>query len=259
MSAPGAKPVIRVSGLVRWRVLWRSLFIQAGFNAQGLQSLGFLYALSPALRRLYPTPDAQAAAVRRHLEAFNTHPYVASAIVGGALALEEKVAAGEAPPEKVNAFKTALMGPLAALGDSFFWHSLRPAVGALSAALVPLLSAWAAVFFLVAYNLVHLTFRARFFLIGYRDTERLVETLARARLNWWSQVLRGVAAFCAGGLAAWLAVAFGELQPGALGAPLALGCLLAGLGGYELVKRRVSPYAVLYAVALLALGAGATL
>jgi mannose PTS system EIID component len=251
--------VKRVSGLTLWRVLWRSLFIQAGYNAQLLQSLGFVYALSPALRRLYPTPEAQGAAVRRHLVPFNTHPYVAAAIVGGALALEEKVAAGEAPPEKVTAYKSALMGPLAALGDSFFWHSLRPAVGAVSAALVPMVSAWAALIFLVVYNTVHLTFRARFFLMGYGQGEKLVESLARAHLPRWSQLLRSLAAFCSGGLAAWLAVAFGTNQAGALGAPLAAGCLLAGLAAYELVKRRVSPYAVLYAVALLAFGAGATL
>jgi mannose PTS system EIID component len=251
--------VTQVSGLTRWRVLWRSLFIQAGYNAQGLQSLGFLYALSPALRRLYPTPEAQAVAVRRHLDPFNTHPYVAAAIVGGALALEEKIAAGEAAPAQVTAYKSALMGPLAALGDAFFWHSLRPAVGAFAAALVPLLSAWAALLFLAVYNTVHLTFRARFFLLGYREGEKLVEALSRAHLPKWSVRLRNLAALCAGGLAAWLAVMFGEHQGGGWGAALTLVCLGAGLGTYQLVKRRVSPYVVLYAVALLALGAGATL
>lgn len=249
----------RVSGMTRWRVLWRSLFIQAGFNAQGLQSLGFLYALSPALRRLYPTPEAQAVAVRRHLDPFNTHPYVAAAIVGGALALEEKIAAGEASAAQVTAYKSALMGPLAALGDSFFWHSLRPAVGAFAAALVPLLSGWSALLFLVVYNTVHLTFRARFFLLGYREGEKLVEALGRARLPRWSVWLRNLAAFCAGGLAAWLAVMFGENLSSTWGAVLTAVCLGAGVGTYELVKRRVSPYIVLYAVALLALGAGATL
>jgi mannose PTS system EIID component len=251
--------VTRVSGMTRWRVLWRSLFIQAGFNAQGLQSLGFLYALSPALRRLYPTPEAQSVAVRRHLDPFNTHPYVAAAIVGGALALEEKIAAGEAAPAQVTAYKTALMGPLAALGDAFFWHSLRPAVGAFAAALVPLLSGWAALLFLVVYNTVHLTFRARFFQLGYREGEGLVAALGRAHLPRWSVWLRSLAAFCAGGLAAWLAVMFGENQAGTWGAVLTAVCLAAGFGTYELVKRRVSPYLVLYAVALLALGAGATL
>lgn len=243
----------------RWRVLGRSLFIQAGFNSQGLQSLGFLFALMPALRELYPGQDEQRVAVRRHLETFNTHPYVAAAIVGGTLALEERVAAGEELPEKVTAFKTSLMGPLAALGDAFFWHALRPAVGAVAAAYAPLAGAWAALFFLLAYNTVHFSFRARLFLLGYREGAGLVQSLARAHLPAWTQRLRSVAAACAGGLAAWLALELGAGQPGALGPAVAVGCLAAGTAAYELVKRRVSPYAVLYAVALLALGAGARL
>lgn len=34
---------------VRARVLFRSLFIQASFNPEGMQNLGLLYALYPAL------------------------------------------------------------------------------------------------------------------------------------------------------------------------------------------------------------------
>lgn len=248
-----------VSALTRWRVLWRSLFIQAGYNAQGLQSLGFLYALSPALRRLYPEPEAQAASVRRHLEAFNTHPYVSAAIIGGVLALEEKVAAGTESPAKVTAYKSALMGPLAALGDGFFWHSLRPGLGALAAAMAPWCSAWASVFFLIAYNAVHFTFRARFFLLGYSRGDGLLDALAKVRLPYWGSLLRGLAAFCSGGLAAWLSVRFGGNVPGELRLVFTVGCVLAGIAAYELVKRRVSPYPVLYAAAFLALGAGAFL
>ena len=41
-----------LSAWTQWRVLSRSLFIQAGFNAEGMQSLGVLYALFPALKAL---------------------------------------------------------------------------------------------------------------------------------------------------------------------------------------------------------------
>ena len=239
--------------LVLWRVLWRSLFIQAGFNPTSLQSLGFLYALLPALRRLYPDPQAQAQAAKRHLSAFNTHPYASAAIVGGALALEERVARGELPPERVEAFKSSLMGPLAALADGFFWHSLRPAVGAVAAALVPIWSVWAAVFFLLAYNAVHLTFRATAFLLGYRLGDGLVEALSRAHLPVWGDRLRAVAAMCAGGLSAWLSVAFGEQEGGPWALPLTVGCLALGFGAFVATTKRVSPYVVLYAAALLAL------
>ena len=52
-----------LSRWTRWRVLSRSLFIQAGFNAEGLQSLGMLFALYPALAELYPEPGRQQEAV----------------------------------------------------------------------------------------------------------------------------------------------------------------------------------------------------
>lgn len=47
------------------RIAWRSLFIQAGFSPDAMQTLGLLYALAPAWPHLYPTPEAQAAAARQ--------------------------------------------------------------------------------------------------------------------------------------------------------------------------------------------------
>ena len=48
------------------------------------------------------------------------------------------------------------------------------------AALVPVLHAWAALLFLVLYNGVHLTLRARFYWMGLALGDRLVEAVARA-------------------------------------------------------------------------------
>lgn len=251
-----------MSVLSRWvllQVYLRSLLLQASWNPQGMQNLGLAYALFPALRRLYPDPERQTEAVRRHLAFFNTHPYVAAAIVGGVLFHEAKIARGEESADRVVAFKAALMGPLAALGDGFFWLSLKPAVGALSAAMVPLLHAWAAVVFLVLYNLVHLTFRARLFMLGLTLGDRLVEAVAHANLPVRGARLRVVAAASAGGLAAWLALTFGALQGGLWGPVLAAGCLGMGVLSYVLVGRRVSNYALLYLAAALAVLAGAFL
>jgi PTS system mannose-specific IID component len=241
------------------RVFLRSLFLQASWNPKGMQNLGFVYALYPALKRLYPEPDAQEAAVRRHLTFFNTHPYVAAAIVGGVLHHEQRIAGGEESPDKVVTFKAALMGPLAALGDGFFWLSLKPAVGALCVAMVPWLDAWAAVAFLLPYNAVHLFLRGRLYWLGLTLGDRLVEAVARTNLPTRGARLRAVAATCAGGLAAWLAVSFGA-QTGGVRAPLlAVGCLGLGVVSYGLVARNVPNYVVLYLAAGLACAAGAFL
>lgn len=241
------------------RVFLRSLFLQASWNPQGMQNLGLAYALYPALERLYPEQRALETAVRRHLVFFNTHPYVAAAIVGGVLYHEQRIARGEEPSDKVVAFKAALMGPLAALGDGFFWLSLRPATGAVCAALVPVLEAWAAVLFLVLYNFVHLTLRARLYWLGLSLGDRLVEAVARANLPTRGAKLRSVAAACAGGLAAWLAVSFGANAGGRSAPLLSAGCLALGVASYILVARQVPNYVVLYLAAGLACAAGAFL
>ena len=249
-----------LSTLTRWRVLSRSLFIQAGFNAEGMQSLGILYALYPALQELYPDSLQLQQAARRHLTPFNTHPYVAAAIIGGILFHERRIVDGEELPEQVNLFKSALMGPLAAMGDGFFWLSLRPACGAFAVATVPWLGAWSALLFLVLYNLVHLTARGYLFFVGLEHGEAMLVKLAAMQLPRWSERLRRVSAGCAGGLAAFLALRYGA-QQGGWGAPLlAGGCLVfGGLAWVAVAKARVSPYLVLYAAALFSGALGALL
>jgi len=241
------------------RVFMRSLFLQASWNPKGMQNLGLAYAVFPALERLYASGTAREEAVRRHLVFFNTHPYVAAAIVGGVVFHEERIARGEETPDKVVAFKAALMGPLAALGDGFFWLSLKPAAGAVGAALVPLLGLWAVPVFLVFYNLVHMLLRVRLYWLGLTLGDRLVEAVARANLPARGARLRTVAALCAGGLAAWLAVSFGANAGGAHAPLLAAGCLALGVASYVLVSRRVPNYVVLYLAAILAGAAGAFL
>jgi PTS system mannose-specific IID component len=241
------------------RVFLRSLLLQASWNPQGMQNLGLAYALFPALKELYRDPNELMEAVRRHLSFFNTHPYVAAAILGGVLHHEQKIAHREETPDRVLAFKAALMGPLAALGDGFFWLSLKPAVGAFCAALVPFLHAWAALLFLVLYNAVHFTFRWRMYRIGLAMGDRLVEAVGKANLPRWGVRLRAVAAASAGAVAAWLAIVFGQNEEASWAPILAGGCLVVGALGYWLVAKRISKYAVLYLAAALAVAAGAFL
>ncbi len=233
-----------------WRIFWRSLFIQAGFNPQSMQALGLVYALAPGLRRLYPDDVKRQAATLRHLAVFNTHPYVAAAFIGGILFHETRIARGEAPPEEVERFKQTLMGPLAALGDGFFWLSLRPAVGALACALSPALGAWSALLFVVLFNVVHLTARAWLLLLGYRRGNDLLLTLQRVNIRKWGLRLRAIGAFCAGlfGMAACLK--FGMLSQHLSFSVLPVG-LVALLS--PALERRLNPYLALYAIAALAM------
>jgi len=252
----GATPLSRVT---LWRVFFRSLFLQASWNPQGMQNLGLAYAVYPALKKLYPAPAALVASVSRHLTFFNTHPYVAAAIVGGVVHHETRIAQGQEPPSSVEGFKAALMGPLAAVGDGFFWLSLRPAAGATAAALVPVLHAWSAVLFLVLYNVVHLTLRAKLFRMGLARGDALVEALGKQNLPARGAALRTMAAASAGGLAAWLAVDLGRREGGKWAPYLAAGCLCLGVLSYLAVRKQLGGYVTLYLAALLAVVAGMVL
>lgn len=88
-----------------------------------MQALGFCFSMVPAIRRLYPeNNEARKQAIRRHLEFFNTQPFVAAPILGVTLALEEQRANGaEIDDGAINGIKVGLMGPLAGVGDPIFW------------------------------------------------------------------------------------------------------------------------------------------
>jgi len=182
----------RVSTPTLARVFLRSFFLQASWNPRGMQNLGFADAISPALRELYPDPAACAKAVLRHLEFFNCHPYMASAILGGAVRLEERVASGEASPETVSSFKR----------DGFFWLALRPAAALVAAASEPFLGLGCVFVFLLLYNAAHLPARIWLFATGYSRAEGVVDAVARAHMSSGTPLLKACAAAMAGALAA---------------------------------------------------------
>lgn len=192
-------------GLVVWRVFWRSLWIQSSWHPEGMQNLGLSYALYPALKTLFPDEKKRKEALLRHLAFFNTQPYVAAALLGGIIHLETQVALGDLPPQRVVAFKQALMGPLAALGDGFFWLSLRPFAAACAAFSVPFIGPWAAVLFIVLYNVPHVWLRIRLFQLGLKFGEGLVEQISKWKLpRRGTQLRMGVAGFLGGSLLWWV-------------------------------------------------------
>ncbi len=72
---------IQLSKSDRQKVWWRSQFLQGSWNYERMQNLGWAYSLIPAIKKLYTTKEDQAAALERHLEFFNTHPYIAASSI----------------------------------------------------------------------------------------------------------------------------------------------------------------------------------
>jgi len=134
-----------------------------------------------ALRWLHRGGDP-GPALRRHLGYFNTHPYMASPVLGTMLALEERIGRGEETALGVQEFKSMVMAPYAAMGDALFWGGIRPLAAVIALFLAAKGSLWAPVVFLAIFNLPHLWFRVFGLIRGYRLELDVVEGIRKYHL-----------------------------------------------------------------------------
>jgi mannose/fructose/N-acetylgalactosamine-specific phosphotransferase system component IID len=225
--------------LVFWRSVWRTFFVQAAWNFDRMQNVGFLYALLPFLRRTWKG-EALSGAIARHIQFFNTHPYFAPLILGAVARLEDDRAAKRTEnDDHVNALKLGLMGSLGAIGDSLFWAALRPLAAWIAVAVAILGYPWhGIVFFLILYNLPHMAIRVVGAATGYAAGIDVVAQLKRINFADLAQRLKGgvvVAAFATLPLLAWRVAPEADLRAAAV--LLAVGVFVLirkGVGGTRL-------------------------
>ncbi len=94
-----------------------------------LQALAFCNAIATPLRRLYPDDEDYSAALQRHLQFYNSEGTFGLIIHGVTLSMEEEKAKGaELPEEVITGIKTGLMGPIAGIGDTIIWGTVKPII-----------------------------------------------------------------------------------------------------------------------------------
>ena len=170
---------IQLSKSDRQKVWWRSTFLQGSWNYERMQNLGWAYALIPAIKKLYTSKEDRAAALERHLEFFNTHPYVAAPIIGVTLALEEEKANGaEIDNTAIQGVKIGMMGPLAGIGDPVFWFTVRPILGALGASLAMAGNVIGPILFFVLWNLIRMAFLWYTQELGYKAGSEITKDMS---------------------------------------------------------------------------------
>ena len=163
----------------RISVWLRSTFLQGSWNYERMQNGGWAFAMIPAIKRLYKTKEERSAALKRHLEFFNTHPYVASPILGVTLALEEERSNGtEVDDITIQGVKVGMMGPLAGIGDPVFWFTVRPILGALGASLAINGNILGPIIFFVAWNLIRMAFTWYTQEFGYKVGSSITDDLS---------------------------------------------------------------------------------
>ncbi|KAA9301284.1 MULTISPECIES: PTS system mannose/fructose/sorbose family transporter subunit IID [Aerococcus] len=201
---------VKLSKRDRISVWLRSTYLQGSWNYERMQNGGWVFSMIPAIRKLYKTKDDQAKALQRHLEFFNTHPYVASPILGVTLALEEERANG-APVDDVaiQGVKVGMMGPLAGIGDPVFWFTVKPIVGALAASLAMGGNILGPIIYFVAWNVIRLGFMWYTQEFGYKAGSRITEDLSGGLLQDITKGASILGMFILGSLVnRWVAISF---------------------------------------------------
>ena len=166
------------------KTFWRTFPLQACFCYERMQNVGFAYQMVPALKKLYPDKEEASKALKRHFAIFNTTPCVVPFITGASIAMEEKFKKArengeECDEESINAVKTALMGPLAGIGDSFFWGTLRIIAAGIGASLAAQGSILGAVLFFLMYNIPQLFVRYQGLKLGYKSGVSFLENMSQ--------------------------------------------------------------------------------
>ena len=163
----------------------RSNLLQGSWNFERMQALGYAFGIVPAIRRLYPEGSQERKdAIKRHLEFYNTHPFMTAPILGVNLAMEEERANG-APIDDaaINGVKVGLMGPLAGVGDPIFWGTLRPICAILGIGFAQNGSWLGPILFFVLFNAVRLFVRYWGIQYGYKKGLEIVSDMGGGALQ----------------------------------------------------------------------------
>ncbi|KAB2493443.1 mannose/fructose/sorbose PTS transporter subunit IID [Priestia endophytica] len=162
----------------------RSNFLLGSFNFERVQAMGYCYVMIPAIKRLYGPGAQRNQALKRHLEWFNTHPWISAPIFGVTAAMEEEMANKKDLDEKaISGMKIGLMGPLAGVGDPIFWGTLRPVLAALGASLALGGNIAGPLLFFVLINVIRLSLKYYGLKYGYIKGTEILKDLVGNRIQ----------------------------------------------------------------------------
>jgi PTS system mannose-specific IID component len=139
------------------------------YNYERLQALGNANSIQPIIKRLYE-PSQYAQEISKYMEFFNTEPsFMGTVIHGIVAAMEEKRANGEAiSAEDIGAVRTALMGPLAGIGDVVSQSIVYPVLAGVCIQLALAGNFFGPILFEVAYKVIMLVLGYNMYMLGYK-------------------------------------------------------------------------------------------
>ncbi|MGO3018359.1 MAG: PTS system mannose/fructose/sorbose family transporter subunit IID [Anaerococcus sp.] len=201
---------ITLSKKDRRSVCNRHQFLQGSWNYERMQNGGWCFAMIPAIKKLYPEKEDRIAALKRHMEFYNTHPYVSSPVMGVTLAMEEERANGAPIEDKaIQGVKVGMMGPLAGVGDPVFWFTARPILGALGASMALSGNIVGPLLFFIVWNLMRYFFEWKTQEFGYSVGNEITKDLSGGLLGRVTLIASILGMFIIGALVQrWVSINF---------------------------------------------------
>ena len=201
---------IKLTKADRFKMFLRSYFLLSSFNYERMQNGGVAYTLIPAIKKLYSSKADRAAALKRHLEFFNTHPFMANPIFGVTLALEEERANGaNVDDAAISGVKIGMMGPLAGAGDPLFWFTLRPIMLSLGASLAVSGNVAGPFVFFILWNIMAAAVKWYTQEFGYRAGTAITDDLSGGLLQTVTRGASMMGMFVIGSLIQrWVSITF---------------------------------------------------
>lgn len=144
----------------------------------GQMHAGFTYSIIPALKKIYAdNKEKRIDAYQRHMnEYFNVTPYLCGLPLGVVLAMEEQNAADDDfDTSTITGIKTALMGPLSAIGDTLFHATLRVIATAVVISMASAGNILGPILFMLIFNIPQFICRWWSLKSGYSMGTKLLE------------------------------------------------------------------------------------
>lgn len=157
-----------------WRVFLRYLCVlQSAFNYETHISCGAVYAVEPALKRIYNgDEELHRHSLMSYFRFYNCQAYFSAPLLAASLAVEESMHSVEGV-EVAGHMRASLMGPLTGVGDALFNTALKAVMASLCAHYAlegnPL-----GVVLCMTFGVFLLPVRWKMFLLGYRQGARWV-------------------------------------------------------------------------------------
>ncbi|WP_372491594.1 PTS system mannose/fructose/sorbose family transporter subunit IID [Priestia endophytica] len=162
------------------RVFWRSFQMEFSWNYERQMNLAYTYAMIPILKKLYKKKEDLSESLKRHLEFFNTTPHIVTLMLGVSTAMEKQNAVDpNFDSSTINSVKASLMGPLAGLGDSLYWGTLRLIATGIGTSLALQGNILGPILFLLIFNIPHIVLRFIFTRLGFKMGTGFLQNLQK--------------------------------------------------------------------------------